>query len=507
MSTVRRFLLAVAAASALASAPLGAAFAQERPAATHEAKPQPPAGPSLPADVTSAFTLSLGGRALSFKATAGSIRLSDDNGALQAEVAYVAYRLDGADAAKRPVTFAINGGPGAASAWLQLGAIGPWRLPMQGLSPSTPPVLVDNAETWLDFTDLVFVDPPGTGYSKIVGGEDAKKRFWSVDGDIDALSAVIRRWLVANERLISPKFIVGESYGGFRGPHLAERLASNDGVGVSGLVLISPVLDFGAYEDQPNNPFPLLTRLPSYAAAYREKSGPVTRADLADVERYAVGDYLADWLRGPRDQAAVERREQRVAALTGLDPATVRRFGGAIDKDEFLHEFERSQGKVAAFYDATITAYDPFPAADRSHALDPVLPGFQGPFTSAIADLYARKLGWKIEDRYELLNDAVDRAWNWGSRLSPPESITALRRMLALDPHFRVLVSHGLTDVQTPYMATQLQLDQIPDYGPPGRLVLKVYAGGHMHYSRDDTRKALHDDARRLLEGPSGVGP
>ncbi len=378
---------------------------------------------------------------------------------------------------------------------------------MQNLSPSAPPVLVDNAETWLDFTDLVFIDPPGTGYSRIVGGDGAKKRLWSIDGDIDALSVVIRRWLTANERLASPKFVVGESYGGFRGPRLAERLASNDGVGVRGLILISPVLDFGSYVDGLNNPFPLLTRLPSYAAAYRERSGPVARSDLADVERYAVGDYLADWLRGPRDQAAVERREQRVAALTGMDPATVRRLGGAIDKDEFLHEFERSQGKVVAFYDATIAAYDPFPAAYRDRALDPVLPGYEGPFTSAIVDLYARKLGWKVEERYELLNEEVDRNWNWGSRLNPPESITALRRMLALDPHFRVLVSHGLTDVQTPYLATQLQLDQIPDYGPQGRLILKVYPGGHMHYSRDDTRKAMRDDAKRLIERDETAEP
>ncbi|MBV8663604.1 MAG: peptidase S10 [Hyphomicrobiales bacterium] len=506
MSNGRRSLVVLAFGALLAAAPLAAALAQERPAAAHEAKPAPP-GPSLPADVTSNFTLNVGGRNLAFKATAGSIRLNDDNGALQAEVAYVAYRLDGADVAKRPVTFAINGGPGAASAWLQLGAIGPWRLPMQNLSPSAPPVLADNAETWLDFTDLVFIDPPGTGYSKITGGDGARKRFWSLEGDVEALSVVIRRWLAANERLASPKFIVGESYGGFRGPRLAERLASDDGVGVSGLILISPVLDFGSFEDALNNPFPLLTRLPSYAAAHRERSGPVSRSDVADVERYAVGDYLADWLRGPRDQAAVERREQRVAALTGMDPATVRRLGGAIDKDAFLREFERSQGKIVAFYDATIAAYDPFPTAYRDNALDPILPGYEGPFTSAIVDLYARKLGWKLEERYELLNGEVDRNWNWGSRLNPPESITALRRMLALDPHFHVLVSHGLTDVQTPYLATQLQLDQIPDYGPQGRLILKVYPGGHMHYSRDDTRKAMRDDARRLIERDEGAEP
>ena len=227
----------------------------------------------------------------------------------------------------------------------------------------------------------------------------------------------------------------------------------------------------------------------------------MSRADLAEVERYATGDYLADWLRGPGDAAAVERMSQRVAALTGIDIATVRRLAGRVDEEAFLREFERSQGKVVAFYDARIDAYDPFPAASRSDFHDPVLPGFEAAFTSAIVDLYQRKLGWKIEVRYELLNDEVNRDWRWGGKLGRPESISALRRMLALDPKFRVLVVGGLTDVQTPYFATALELAQIPDFGPPGRLALKVYPGGHMVYADDDSRKALRDDARRLIEG------
>ena len=244
----------------LAALPPSLGQAQDAPAraaapAAREAKPAAAEKPRLPADSTTEHTLSLEGRTLAFTATAGSIRLEDADGAPQAEIAYVAYQLDGADAARRPVTFAINGGPGAGSAWLQLGALGPWRLPMKDLSPSSPPDLVDNADTWLDFTDLVFIDPPGSGYSRIVAsGEAARKKLWSIDGDIDALSVVIRRWLVANQRLASPKFIVGESYGGFRGPLLAKALADEQGVGVSGLVLISPVLDFGAYVGGPNQP-------------------------------------------------------------------------------------------------------------------------------------------------------------------------------------------------------------------------------------------------------------
>ena len=456
----------------------------------------------VPADATTGHTVNVDGRSLSFHATAGSIRLMSEAGEPEADVAFVAYQLDGADSAARPVTFAINGGPGAASAWLQLGAIGPWRLPMHNLSPSAAPALVDNQETWLPFTDLVFIDPPGTGYSRILArGEQGEKIFWSVDGDIDALAVVIRRWLADAKRTDSPKFIAGESYGGFRAPRLAERLATHEGVGVSGLVLISPALDMGALGERPNDPLPFLTRLPSYAAAFRERQGPVKREDLADVERYAVGDYLSDFLRGPRDAAAVERMSARVAALTGLEPATVRRLGGRIGEAAFEREFDRAQGKVTAAYDATIAAYDPEPQAEFSHALDPILPGFEAAFASAMKSLYARQLGWASDDRYEILNETVSRRWDWGRGLSPPSALGALRRMLALDAKFRVLISQGFTDLRTPYFAAQLELDQIPDYGAPGRIVFKVRPGGHMHYDRDDSRAGLRDDARRLIEG------
>ncbi len=241
---MRNTIVLLVALAGLAGASCG--FAQaDGPAvaatasASRDAKPEKPESSNLPADSTTAFTLNIDGRSLAFHVTAGSLQLRDEAGTPQADVAYVAYRLDGADPERRPVTFAINGGPGAASAWLHLGALGPWRLPMGGLSPASPPALVDNAETWLDFTDLVFVDPPGTGYSRIVApGDEARRRFWSVEGDVDGLAATIRRWLVAERRLASPKFIVGESYGGFRAPRLAEGLAADQGVGVAGLVLI-----------------------------------------------------------------------------------------------------------------------------------------------------------------------------------------------------------------------------------------------------------------------------
>ena len=473
-------------AAALAAFPAAAdCLAPPAPGPAQEGKPLPP-------DVTREQRLALPGRCLAFQSTAGSISVGDDG-----LVAYVAYVLDGAEAGKRPVVFAINGGPGAGSVWLQLGALGPWRLPMEGLTPTSPPAPIDNAETWLDFADLVFLDPPGTGYAR--PKEAGKSDLWSVEGDNRALSEAIRRWLTDHGRLGSPKFIVGESYGGFRAPRLAKSLEAEDGVGVDGVVLLSPVLDFGAFTPGLSNPFPYLTRLPSYAATAREEKGPVGRADLADVEAYARGEYLSDWLAGPRDAEASKRRIARVAEITALPADVVARYNGDLDEWDFLRERGRLSGRKLAFYDATLSAGQTAP--DWPDAQDPVLPGFVPAMTGAISALYRERLGWKVPDLYETLNGAVAHSWNWGRALSPPQALGDLAQTLALDPHFRVLVAHGLTDVQAPYFASVLELARLPPFADPGRLRLQVYPGGHMFYARDESRKAFREEARRLIEG------
>jgi carboxypeptidase C (cathepsin A) len=485
--TLAAALLATSAAADCVAAPPGSS--SDAPAVAESGKPLPP-------DVTRPQRLALAGGCLEFNSIAGSIAPAEG-----VDVAYVAYLLDGAEAAKRPVAFALNGGPGAGSVWLQLGAIGPWRLPMQGLAPSSPPALVENAESWLEFADLVFLDPPGTGYSRPKAAQEAgKAEVWSVEGDNRALAETIRRWLSDHGRLGSPKYIVGESYGGFRAPRLAEALETELGVGVNGVILLSPVLDFAPFADGLTNPFPYLTRLPSYAAAAREEKGPVSRADLADVEAYAKGEYLADWLAGPRDGAAVERKTARVAALTGLPPEVVRRYAGDLDKGDYLRERGRQLDRKVAFYDATLTAGETAP--DWPPAEDPILPGFVPAFTSAMTTLYRTRLGWKVEDVYETLNSTVAHNWSWGHGLNAPEALGDLSRTLALDPGFRVLVAHGLTDVQAPYFASVLELARLPPFSHPERLNLVAYPGGHMFYMRDESRKALRDAARRLIAAP-----
>ena len=480
---------------------LGPLAGHAQPAPSHAAEtprasvPAPADPGRLPADAASHQTLALLDRTLRFTASAGAVRLADDRGTTQAEIAFVAYEQDDADHRTRPVTFVLNGGPGMASGWLNVGAIGPWRVDLTAPSGAAEPR--PNAETWLDFTDLVFIDPPDTGYSRIVStSEDLRRRLFSVDGDVDALAEAIRRWLDRHDRDLSPKYLVGESYGGFRGPRLTRRLASDQGVGLSGLVLLSPLLDLhveGGFAD----PFTWADRLPSIAAAARAAHGTVTRQDVAAAEAYAGSDYITDLIRGPRDQAAVDRMSAQVASLTGLDPALVRRYGGRLDTDVALHELQRANRRVASVYDATITSPDPFPSRPMSLYADPVLEGFKPVVTMAMMSLYQR-IGWRPEGVYNLANDNVFARWNWGGGLGRPQSVSMLQSALALDPNLKVLVAHGLYDLRTPYFTSARLLAQLPSLDDKDRLRLAVYPGGHMFYSEEGSRAAFRADARAL---------
>lgn len=468
----------------------------------HQAAPVPK---PLPADVTTHHTLELPGRTLRFSATAGAIRLSDDKGAPRADIAFIAYQLEDADPRTRKVTFVLDGGPGSASGWLQVGAVGPWRIPLGGeaTAPSASPAPIPNAETWLDFTDLVFIDPADTGFSRVLTtNEEARRRLFSVEGDIAYLAETIRRWLDRFDRSVSPKYVLGESYGGFRAPRLARELASVQGTGVTGLVLVSPLLDAGG-RSWALDPFYFAARLPSMAAAARAAQGPVTRAQLAEVEQYAATEFLVDATKGERDPAAIPRRSARVAGFIGLDPALVARYHGLINNEVFLHELDRKAGRVASAYDATISIADPWPLRALSEYPDPILVGLQAPVSSAMVAIYETKLTWRPEYAYRLQSPTAFKQWDWGRGLwAAPQAMGGMRTALALDAHLHVLIAHGLFDLVTPYFATQLLLDQIPAASGGDRVRLVTYAGGHMFYTQDASRAAFREEARRLYEEP-----
>jgi carboxypeptidase C (cathepsin A) len=503
-------LLVLAAAGLIAAAPLPAKAessslpvsksAQLTSASAASSSPKT----AWPADVTTHHSTMIGGTKTAFSATAGYITLRNSQTRKPlADIAIIAFARDTQDKTKRPVTFVFNGGPGYASGWLNLGALGPWRLKMQGsgVFPSARPNLYDNTESWLEFTDLVFIDPAGTGYGRI-HDKDATNMLWSVEGDIDSLSTVIRRWTEANGRTASPKYLAGESYGGFRVPKITHELQTNQGFGINGMILISPVLDFA--RRQHGGALSHVGLLPSYAATAMiaraaEKAGKtVTRSDLAPVEAYARGAFLTDLVKGRSDPHAVKRLSERVAELTGLDKDFVARRAGRISMIDFTRQFYRSSGKVASMYDGLVAGLDPDRFAARNSAEDQMRLGLHAPITQAMAGLYRDRLKWVYpEGRYMFQNQRAGKSWKWGRH--PPESASELASALALDPGMRVLVTHGLTDLVTPYFETQLVLDDLPPIGTASRITFKVYPGGHMFYSQEASRTAFRDDAKALI--------
>lgn len=488
--------------------------AQDTPAA-----PPAPVFQPLPSSLSTDHELTLPDRTIRFSAKAGSIAINSAEHGTLGEAGITAFVVEGPPPAERPVTFALNGGPGAASAWLNVGAMGPWRLP---LVPGAGTGLQPNEETWLDFTDLVFIDPPGTGYSRVHetastapqrgprrGGIDRSadvgpvRQLWSVAGDVLALTNVIETWLKDNNRTASPRMLVGESYGGFRAPRIAQAMQRRK-LAFDALILVSPVIDFDGRRSTAGLAH-YVHVLPSIAAVELERTGiEPTRARLADVETYARSDYLLDLLQGQRDAAAQGRIGTRLSLHTRLNPGLIRTLNGKVSGFTYAREGFRALGRIASVYDASITGPDP---GGQRRPEDPFLGAMNQPLTEAMVHLYHQRLNWVVNRSYELQSAQVNRSWIWPNSPNPPESISALAAVLG-DDRLRVLVTHGFADLVTPYFASALQLAQLDFKGDESRVELKVYPGGHMFYSRDASRRAFRSDARRLLpERPALPAP
>jgi carboxypeptidase C (cathepsin A) len=454
--------------------------------------------PPLPADAHVGQTIELGGRTLNYTATVGTIPVYGADDKRSGDVVFTAYTMDGAD---RPVTFALNGGPGASSVYLNLGAIGPKHVKFgdQGDSPSDPPTLADNPGTWLDFTDLVFIDPIGTGYSRSVeSAEQTKKDFYSTDNDIHYLSRVIYDWLAKNHRLRSRKYLVGESYGGYRVPRLTHYLQAQLGVAMNGVVAVSPYLNPTINENSDFSPMPWVTTLPSMAAANLERQHKLSAETMAPVIAYARGDYAADLLRGRSDPQALTRLVDRVTELTGLDKAFVRRAGGRLEIGAFLREAHREQGALGSVYDSNVTSFDPFPFASSQQSNDPLLESIIAPTTTAMVDFVTRVVGWDVSARYHALSYEVNGQWDTDSAALRQGAVPDLREAVAADPKLRVLIVHGWNDLSCPFMGSVLTVDQMPVMGDPARVSVREYPGGHMFYSRPESQAALRKDVLAL---------
>jgi carboxypeptidase C (cathepsin A) len=496
--------LALAATLVLAASP---ALAQRGPGA-------PPAAasgakdadlldlPAFPAEASAKQVTHVAGKTLNYTASVGALPVLDEKGRKIAEVVYTAYVLDGPRDPRRPVTFAFNGGPGAASVYLNLGAIGPKRVQFgaAGDSPSDPTGMIDNAGTWLDFTDLVFIDPVGTGYSRsLLSDQDSKAHFFTVKSDIDYLSRIVFDWLVKNERMGSPKYVVGESYGGFRAPRIAHTLQTDLGVGVTGVTMVSPFLDAASWSGGDFSPMPWVVLLPSMTASNLERQGKLTPEAISEVETYARTEYATTLLSGWRDPAALDRMIKKVADYTGLDPTFVRRSGGRIDSRAYLRELYRDTGKLGSWYDPNVTSNDPYPWAVQQRVNDPILDQIIAPTTSAMVDFDTHIVGWKVTGRYNALSGTVGRLWEPGWAQTA-ESVSELRGALAVDPKMKVLILHGYDDLSCPFFVSQLVIDQIPPSvkGDASRLQLHLYPGGHMFYSRPDSQAQMRKDVMTM---------
>jgi carboxypeptidase C (cathepsin A) len=454
--------------------------------------------PPLPAEAHAAQTMVLDGKTLHYTVTIGALPVRDGDGKTAGQVVVTAYTMEGES---RPVTFAMNGGPGASSVYLNFGAIGPKHLQVgnEGDSPSDPAALTDNPGTWLDFTDLVFIDPIGTGFSRAsVPEAEAKKLFYSTTPDIEYLSRIIYDWLVKNNRLGSRKYLVGESYGGFRGPRVTHYLQSQLGVAMNGVVLVSPYLNPTIEDDGDLSPVPWMMTLPSIAAARLERESKLTPQAMADVIAYTRGDYATTLLKGRSDPDAEQKMIQHVTELTGLDSTFVKYSGGRIETGAYLREVWREQGKLGSVYDSNVTSFDPFPFSPDQRANDPILASIIAPVTTAMVDFVTRTVGWKVDARYNALSYDVNRMWDRDGRDQRTGSVPQLREAVAADPKLRVLIVHGWNDLSCPFMGSVLTVDQIPVMGDPTRVAVREYPGGHMFYTRASSRAELRKDVMEM---------
>jgi carboxypeptidase C (cathepsin A) len=453
----------------------------------------------LPADAHVDQTIELNGKTLHYTVTVGALPVRDTDGKTAGQVVVTAYTMAGND---RPVTFAMNGGPGASSVYLNFGAIGPKHLDgvgNEGDSPSDPAVLRDNPGTWLDFTDLVFIDPVGTGFSRAsVPEADAKKLFYTTTPDIEYLSRIIYDWLVKNDRLQSRKYFVGESYGGFRGPRITYFLQSQLGVAMNGVVLVSPYLNPTIDENENLSPIPWMVTLPSITAANLERQKKLTSEAMVDVIAYTEGEYAATLIKGHSDADAEKKMIDRVTQMTGLDPTFVKYSGGRLETGAYLREVHREEGKLGSVYDSNVTSFDPFPFAPEQRANDPILASIIAPVTTAMVDFVTRVVGWKVDARYNALSSDVNQHWDFDGSDLRKGSAAQLRESVAADPKLRVLIVHGWNDLSCPFMGSVLTAQQIPVMGDPTRVAVKEYPGGHMFYTRESSRLDLRKDVMEM---------
>ncbi len=459
----------------------------------------------------------IGGQTIKYTATTGMLPQLDDSGKVKANVFFVAYEREGQDKAKRPITFAFNGGPGSSSVWLHLGALGPRKVQFgpDGEPLAPPAALTDNESSWLDMTDIVFIDPVSTGFSRPAEGENGNQ-FHGLFEDVQSVGEFIRLYCVRYQRWQSPKFLAGESYGTTRAAGLSGYLQDEVGMYLNGIVLISSVLDFSTISFETNNDLPNWLFLPSYTATawYHKKLAPDLQADLQgalkQAREFAAGEYLLALAKG--DALPAKERDavaEKLARFTGLSKDFVVRAGLRVSMGSFGKELLRDRGQTVGRFDSRYKGIDrngigSGPDYDPSHA------AITGPFTAAFNTYVRSELQYESDQNYEILTGKV-HPWNFSAATNHFASFAdTLRSAMTKNPALRVMFCAGYYDLATPFFAAEYTAGHLGlDESLRSHVVTNYYEAGHMMYLRQADLKKLKADAagfyKDALTQPAGA--
>lgn len=453
-------------------------------------------------------SIRMGNRQLNYTVSTGFMPIKNAvSGDTEARIFYMAYTLDDPPAG-RPLMFSFNGGPGSASVWLHMGALGPKRVKMldDGLMPPAPYEAEENAQTWLDQTDLVFIDPVGTGYSRATKPELASK-FFGLTGDIESIGEFIRMYLGRNERWSSPLFLVGESYGTTRAAGLSNHLFER-GIALNGIVLVSTVMNFQSLSFADNNDLPLVLIFPSYTATawyHKQLPAELQRKPLREVldesERFAMNEYGPAMLRIDK-LSAPEKNEllDKFSRLSGLGRDFVDENNFRVTLGEFNKELLRKQRRSTGRLDSRFLGFDK-DSAGTSTDFDPSMTAIRTPYTAVFNDYVRRELGFKSDLEYYILGGGITSPWNWGVNNQYADTSQALSSAMRKNPYMKVMVASGYYDMATPYFAAEYTVSAM-NLDPQLRrnFTFTYYEAGHMMYIEKESLRKLKVDVTGFIQ-------
>ncbi|MCZ6835531.1 MAG: peptidase S10 [Planctomycetota bacterium] len=458
--------------------------------------------------------VTINGQRIRYTATAGTITLTDEDGTERGDMFFIAYeKEDTQDFATRPITFSFNGGPGSSSVWLHLGTLGPRRVLMGDVGNLLPPPwkLGENAHSILDATDLVFIDPIMTGYSRPKPGED-KSQFHGYNEDVESVGEFIRLWVTKHKRWESPKFLIGESYGTTRAAGLAGYLASRYDMFLNGIMLVSSVLNFQTLRFSRGNDLPYLMYLPTYTATawYHGKLDPDLQRDLQQtlkaVEQFTLNEYSVALMKGDAlEDSERTRIVQQLARFTGLSETFIEQSNLRLGQSRFCKELLRDEGNTAGRLDSRFRGLDFDDAGDR-YDFDPSMAAISGPYSATLNHYLRADLKFEDDRVYEILGGRV-RPWNYDNVQNEYLNVAeTLREAMTENPFLKVFVANGYYDLATPYFATTYTFNHMNlDSTLRDHVSMAYYEAGHMMYIHEPSLAQLKIDLTEFIHNASNI--